>query len=441
MKVRDRRGVFGLLTAVGMSLLGTRMSFLAVPWFVLATTGSPTKTGLVAFAEMAPYVLVQGLGGPLVDRWGAWRISISTDVLAAIAVGLVPVLYAMGLLTLPIMAGLVAVAGVVRGGGDAARDVLVPGVGEAAGMPLERSAGLYDGVNRLASLIGAPVAGVLIAVTSSLTVLAIDAATFLVSALVVLALVPRSAQPPMSAETDEGDVSYLGSLAQGFRFVRGDRLLMGIGSMVLITNLVDAAGGTVLNPVWAIQVAHSSVALGLMGGALAGGAVLGNIITTWLGPRLPRRLTYGVGFLLAGAPRFVMMAFAATVSPVLVVTFLAGLGAGGINPILGAVLYERVPRHLQARVLGAVGAAGWAGIPVGGLAAGALVAAFGLRPALLIAAAVYLPTTLAPFIFPAWRGMDRKPASDDIPDNVAAEAAEDGDIPDNVACGAVTQDR
>lgn len=405
----DRRGVFGLLTAVGMSLLGTRMSFLAVPWFVLATTGSATKTGLVAFAEMAPYVLVQGLGGPVVDRWGAWQISIGTDAVAALAVGLVPVLYVADRLPLPALAGLLAVAGAVRGGGDAARDVLVPGVGATAGMALERSAGLYDGVNRVATLVGAPVAGVLIAVSSPPTVLAIDAATFVVSSLLVLALVPRSAEPPASADAGQGEASYLASLAEGFRYLRGDRLLLGIGTMVLITNLLDQAGGAVLNPVWSIQVAHSSVALGLMGGALALGAVLGNIGSTWLGPRLRRRLTFGIGFVLAGAPRFVALAFAATVSPVLVVTFIAGLGAGGINPILGAVMYERVPRHLQARVLGAVGASAWAGIPVGGLLAGALVSGFGLRSALLVCAVGYGLATVAPFVFPAWRQMDRPP--------------------------------
>ncbi|HNX32186.1 MAG TPA: hypothetical protein PKM35_11280, partial [Holophaga sp.] len=58
-------GLLGLLAAHGLSMLGTCMSFLAIPWFVLAATGSATTTGLVTCAEMLPYVLVQGLGGPL----------------------------------------------------------------------------------------------------------------------------------------------------------------------------------------------------------------------------------------------------------------------------------------------------------------------------------------------------------------------------------------
>jgi MFS family permease len=404
----DRRGIVGLLTSAFVSFLGTRMSFVAIPWFVLATTHSPTRTGLVALAEMTPYVVVQAVGGPLVDRIGARRVSVRTDLLAAACFGGVPVLHSVHHLTLGVLAALVAVGGASRGAGDAARDVLVPGVGELAVVPLERSSGLYDGVSRLASLIGAPVAGVLIAVTSATSVLAVDAMTFVVSAVVVRGLVPRSAQPPPQPVADHTDTgpSYFASLAEGFRYLRHDRLLLAIATMVAVANLIDQAGSAVMTPVWAVRVAHSPVALGLIGGAFGAGAVAGNAVTTWLGSRMPRRVTYSVGYLLCGAPRFVALALAATVSPVLMVMAIGGVGAGGINPIIGAVAYSRVPRHLQARVLGAFGATAWVGIPLGSLAGGALVSGIGLRGALLCAAALYAVTTLAPFVFPVWREME-----------------------------------
>jgi Major Facilitator Superfamily len=419
---RERRPLAGFLGAVGVSALGTRMSFLALPWLVLTTTGSATLTGVVAFAEMAPYVTVQALGGPLVDRLGAWRVSVGTDLLAALFVGLVPALSAMRLLPLPVLALLVAVAGAARGAGDSARDVMVPGVREMADIAIERCSGLYDGVSRVASLVGLPLAGALVALTSAVSVLAIDAGTFAASALLVAALVPQRTQPPRRAD-ESGP--YLAALAEGFRYLRGDRLLLAIAAMILVTNFVDQAGGAVLWPVWAHQVAHSSVALGLLGGAMGLGSVTGNALTTWLGPRLPRRLTYAVGFFIGGAPRFLVLALAAGVSPVLVAVFVGGLGVGGINPVVGAVEYERVPRHLQARVLGAVGASAWAGIPFGSLAGGVAVSAFGLRPALLAAGAIYGAATLTPFVFPVWRQMDR-PASRPEPADGAAPSAFSG---------------
>lgn len=404
---RDRRGLVGLLTAVGVSTLGTRMSTLALPWFVLTTTGSPTQTGLVAAAEMTPYVVVQGLGGPLVDRVGAWRISVLSDVASAALFVAIPLLHAFGAMPIGALVPLVMVAGAMRGGGDAARYVLLPGVREAAQTPIERAAGLYDGVSRGASLVGAPLAGVLIGLTSAVNVLALDAASFLVSAVLVGALVPQSAQPSAPVAGEATPVSYRSSLGEGFRYLRADRLLLGIGLMVMVTNLLDQASVAVLVPVWAKDVAHSPVALGLIGGVFGAGAVIGNITTTWLGPRLPRHRTFAIGFLICGCPRLFVMAAASSISPVLVACLIGGLAAGGLNPILGAVEYERVPRHLQARVLGVLGATAWAGIPFGSLAGGALTEAIGVRLALAVTAAIYLVTTLAPFVLPSFREMER----------------------------------
>jgi MFS family permease len=403
----SRRSLTALLTADFISILGTRMSMLALPWFVLVTTGSAGKTGLIAFAEMAPYVVVQGLGGPLVDRHGTRRVAIGADLVAAGAFGLVPVIYATGQLSLGVMAALVAVAGAVRGAGDTGRHVLIPGAAEHAGMAIERASGLYDGVSRAAGMIGAPLAGVLIALTSAPVVVAIDAATFVSSAVILIGLVSPSVQPTAPDVDSPTEAGYVASLREGFGHLRGDRLLLGIAVLVLVTNLLDQAMSSVFAPVWSNDVTGSAVALGLMSGTVALGAVLGNALSTWLGPRLPRRLTFAVGFLIGGAPRYFVLAVASSVSPVLAVAFIGGLGIGGINPILGAVEYERVPRHLQTRVLGALGATAWAGIPIGALVGGAMVGGLGLRPALTVAGLAYLLTTLAPFFLPAWRGMDR----------------------------------
>jgi len=403
-RARPAYGLFGLLFASGVSGFGTRMSFLAIPWFVLATTGSATKTGLVALAEMAPYVLAQALAGPVIDRLRRRDVSVLTDLAAAIAMGAVPVLAAAHALPLAALAGLVAVAGAARGTGDSARAVLLPGVGASAQAPLERVTGLYDGVGRLASLVGAPVAGALVAIASPASAIAVDALSFALSAGVVLATVPAAAEPPRPATGKAA--GYLDSLRAGLGHLRRDRLLLSLAAMILVTNFVDQAGGAVLVPAWAVRVAHSAVALGLLGGALSLGAVAGNALTTWLGPRLPRRATYITGFLLAGAPRYLALAFASRVSPILLVVALSGFGAGAINPIVGAVMYERVPRDLQARVLGAVQALSWAGIPFAGLVAGLAVAGVGLRATLLGAAALYGLTTLVPLVTPVWRTMD-----------------------------------
>jgi MFS family permease len=123
--------------------------------------------------------------------------------------------------------------------------------------------------------------------------------------------------------------------------------------------------------------------------------------------RLPRHRTFAVCFLVGGAPRLAVLALGLPLPAVLAVTAVSGLACGAINPLLAGAEYERIPVHLQARVLGASGALAWAGIPVGGLLGGALVERAGLPVALGVAAAVYLLATLLPFVQRAWRGMDR----------------------------------
>jgi MFS family permease len=322
----------------------------------------------------------------------------------------IPLMHVAGMLSLPLLAVAALTAGACQGASAVASHVLVPGLSDRAGMRYERAAGLFDGVSRTASMIGIPAAGVLIALISAPGVIALDAISFVISAALVGVAVPRSAEPEASPE-EEGS-SYVERLTQGLRYLAHDRLLQGIAAMVLITNLLDAANATVFIPVWGQDVLGSSVGVGIVGGVFGLGAITGNGVLTWLAPRLPRRAVYGVGFLLAGAPRYVAVALSSTVPPVAVVAFFAGFGAGSINPILGAVEYERVPRHLQARVLGVVGAMAWAGIPFGGLLGGLGVEAFGLTAALLVAAGIYLVVTLAPFLFPAWKEMDaREPKS------------------------------
>ncbi len=408
--MRSGKGFYGLLSANLVSMAGSSMSMLAIPWFVLATTGRPMEAGLVAFAEMLPYVLVQAFGAPLVDRLGRRETSIGSDLAAALAMGAVPLAYGWGILGLPLLASLMALVGSSRGAGDIARRVLVPRLAGAASLPLERASGLYDGVNRLAGLLGGPLAGILIAAISAPAVLVVDAASFAASALLVSFTVDRSSREELGAaeERESGaKPGYLADLIEGFSHLLGDRLLLGIGALLIVTNLLDQAYFSVMLPLWITRELASPLALGVFSGLFGLGAVAGNGLMGALAPRLPRRIPFALSFLICGAPRFLVPAFSSTFAPLAAMAFLAGLGAGGINPALGAVEFERVPRHLQARVLGALGAMAWAGIPLGGLVGGVATEVFGLRTALASAGIAYLLATLGPFVFPVWREMER----------------------------------
>ncbi|MEV0727929.1 MFS transporter [Polymorphospora sp. NPDC050346] len=416
-----RQGLIALLTAEVVSLVGSRMSMIALPWFTLVTTGSAARTGIVAFVEMLPYVLACGLGGPLLDRLGHRRVSVAADLGSAAALIAVPVLHAGGQLHFGVLITLIGVVGFLRGLGDTAKRVVFPETVAASGMEMTRATSLHDGLGRLATLLGAPLASVLIATLDASTVLAIDAATFLLAGVIVAALVP-GVRRVVAAVTDRE--AYLPALRAGLAFLRRDRLMLGITLLLFVTNLADAAYGTVLAPFWASDVIGSPVALGVLSGVFAVGAVLGNVVFTAVAPRVPRFAVFAVGFLIAGAPRFAILSVADSLWIVYVVSFVAGVSISAVNPILGAVSYERVPEHLRARVLGLGQAIGWGGMPLGSLLAGWAVQGFGLNAALMLFGGAYLAVTVLPFVSPTWRQMNRPPTDQPpTPDQPAHPAA------------------
>jgi len=412
-----RAGFVGLMVAEAISLFGSRMAFLALPWLVLVTTGSATLTGVVTFAEMLPYVLVNAVGGPLVDRLGARRTSIGMDAASVAVVGTVPALYAIGALHFGVLVVLVAVAGLLRGLGDSGKRLIFPQVARDSGTELTRATAVQDGVSRGATLIGAPLAGVLVAFLGAPGVLVLDAVTFGVAAVLVRAFVPRPAgadPDPATTEPAAGErpvrESYISQLREGVAWVRRDPLILGTMVMLFLTNLIDQAQGAVFVPVWAREFGTPMV-LGLVSGSFALGAVLGNLVYAAVAPRLPRYAPFAIGFLIGGCPRLFALAFDAPLWSIITISVTAGIALSTVNPILGAVYYERIPPTMQARVLGLSIALSWAGIPIGSLLGGWLVDSAGLRTALLISAGGYLLATLMPFTSRHWRAMDERPAA------------------------------
>jgi len=407
---RSLRPLGGVLAAMAVSLTGTRISVVALPWFVLVTTGSATQTGLVAFCEMTPYVVVKAFTGPLVDRIGARAVSWTTDLASATAAAAVPLLHALNLLSFPLLLVLVVLIGAARGPGDLAKEVMVPEAAERSRVPLERATGLSGVTERLASTVGLAVGGSLVTLLGPLTGLAVNAGCFALGSVIIKLALPRGMghaaeeAPSPAGATGPG---YWRRFGEGFTFLRGEPLLLTVIVMVGITNLLDAAFNSVLVPVWARESGHGPTAIGLTGSVMGAAAVGGSLIAAVVAHRLRRRMVVLTGFLLAGAPRFLILACDAPLGAVLAVFAVSGFGAGFVNPVLGAVLVERVPRRMLGRVNALGDSLAWAGIPLGGLLAGAAVTAAGLVPVLLTCGAAYFLTTNLAGLRPQWREMDR----------------------------------
>ncbi len=387
------REIVGLLIGGAVGGIGLRVAALALPWFVLTSTGSAAQTGLVVACEFGPYILAKALSGPVVDRWGQRRVSVVADLGSALAFGVIPVLYALGVLAFPVLLIMVALGGSLRGPGDNAKDTSVPLVANGAGVPLERVTGLYAAIDRGAGLIGPGLAAVLITAIGAAGSIMITAACFAGCALVWWLIMPTDLD---RADTAPSEGGYLAQLREGWRFLIKDRLLLTVVLMIAVTNLLDIAKSSVLLPVWAVANGQGVATLGLLLTCFAVTAMISSLVASAVGSRLPRRPTYFVAFAIAGPPPFVVLGLDLPLWAIAVVFGISGFAAGFLNPMLGAIFFERIPQPLLGRVGGLADGVCWAGVPFGGLVAAGLIALTGLTPALIIAAGLYAAATLLP---------------------------------------------
>ncbi|MFJ3813977.1 MFS transporter [Streptomyces sp. NPDC090056] len=408
---RDVRPLATVLTANAVSISGSSLTLIGVPWFALETTGSPGKAGFVAFCAALPVLVSALAGGPVIDRLGRRRISVASDLVCGLALAAIPLLHHTGALRFWMLCALMAVNGLCHAPGEMARRVLVPDLAGRAGTSLTRAASLYDAVSRGAWMAGAGVAGLLVAFMGADTVLLLDSATFALSALLVLAgLRGVPAAEPVRGGPPLSPARYRADLREGYAFLFRAKLLLGITVMVMVTNGLSQSWSSVLLPVHARENLDGPATQGLLVAVFGGCALAGALLYGAVGERFPRRAVFTAGFLVGGAPPYVVAALTDTTAPLLVTLAAAGFGVGVLNPILSTVTYERVPEELRSRVMGASTAGVLLTTPLGGLAAGLLVERIGLTATLLGIGAAYFLATLSPLVFPAWREMDAKPA-------------------------------
>jgi MFS family permease len=400
---RPRRLPFyALLAAQAISFAGNALAGLALPWFVLQTTGSAARVGLVAFCALLPQVLAATFGGAFVDRLGHRRASVAADLASGIAVALVPLLYALGWLNFGLLLVLVFGGALLDAPGATARAALFPELIMLARLRPERANTAHEIVESGAGLAGPLLAGVLIAALGPTLVLWGNAASFLLSAALVLGCVPRLRGAAFAAD----NARYRETLVRGFRFVLRDPVIRGIFVIGAPLNLMIAPLFAVILPFYIQTSGDNALNLGATIGAFGGGAVLGALAYGAVGHRWPRRITFLIGVFAIGSS-FAVVAALPSVPIMIASLFLSGLISGPNGPLINTILQECMPPELRGSVFGATTAIGYASGPLGVLLAGVLLQAIGTRPTLLGATALFLAVALALTFDRGLRELDR----------------------------------
>jgi MFS family permease len=358
------------------------MTIVALPWFVLATTGSTVKMGLVLACQTLPAFALGIPGGALVGWLGARRSLIVGDAMRAPLLAAVPVLHATGALSFPTLLVLVTLIGIFSVPYAAAASSLLPDlVGEDEQEVARAQASLQVAI-QVTGIAGPIAAGLLIPLIGAPQLLFVDAASYFVSALIVLVFVHGGNVHP---ERRRG-------VFVGVRRVFADSLL---GSIVLVALLAHVALAALFAtlPALAFHEFHNARSAGVLFAADAVGSVLGGLLAVRLARRVqPLRLGVA-GFAAMAAPIWLLTV--GTTLPLAVgVMFVFGLGGPlGVAPI-SAILTTRATGDVRPQVVAAFLAISSAGTPLGAGLTGYAIAAVGFGTTYAAIAAAMTGATL-----------------------------------------------
>jgi MFS family permease len=347
-----------------VSNLGSSFTLFALPLLVFKLTGSPINLGVTTAAEFVPYLLFGLVIGAWVDRVDRKRLMIATDLARAAVIAVIPLLAAVGQLSVGWVYVVAFCGSTLNIAFDAAEFAAIPSL-VPSGDDLVTANGRVQASYSAAQVAGPLLAGLLITVAPVQQVLLVDAATFLVSAG-MLALIATRFNAPRDTE---GRRAIRQEVVEGLRYVLGHPVLRNISAMMALINLVAATVFTQLVVFAKRQLDASDTRVALLYAAGSAGVVL---LSLAAGP-VRRRLSFSLAALGALALDGLLTVVLATTRWYWVALVLwaaiSGLGIFfNINTV--SLRQQIVPNHLLGRVISIAGVLAWSAIPVGALVGG-----------------------------------------------------------------------
>lgn len=388
-----------LFIADTVSQFGTQISVLALPLVaVLVLNATPFEVGLLAACETLAFLLVGLPAGAWVDRMRRRNVLIAGDIGRAFVLATIPVAWWLDVLTMPQLYAVGLATGVLTVFFDVAYQSYLPHLVGRDNL-VEGNAKL-EAVHGVAQISGPAVAGVVIQwLTAPVAVLA-DAVSFAASALSVGLIRKREERPQRKPDQHLGR-----EIAEGLKFVVGNRLLRSIALCTGSSNFFNAMLGAMLILFLAKDLGQPPSVLGLVLSIASVGGLLGALTATriakWLGqgPTIWISTAFGSPFGLlwplaqadwrmwAAAVGGAVWWFCAVVYNITQVSFRQGL----------------TPEALLGRMNATMRFLVWGTLPLGGLVGGLLGQHLGVRETLWVATIGGLFTFLPPFLSPLRR--------------------------------------
>jgi len=369
--------------ARALSITGSMVTAIALPVLVYRLTGSTVLTAMVTALEAAPYLLTGLFAGALADRWNRRRTMVTSDLVNAVLVGSIPVAHLLGVLTvLQVLVVASTVQGVYTFFDGANFGALPVLVGRAR--VAQANSAVYT-ASSLIELLVPPLTGLLLAVLNPASLLALDALSFVASALAVRGIVRamserRDEQQPLRPRVVFADI------AEGLRYLVRHP---GVRTMTIVGSLQSFGGGgfMALIVVWCDRVLHVGTS-GLRFGLVWGVWGIGGLIAALALPRLLKRYPPSAITLYA-LPVSALLGVITPLAPGWITAAIALLvwGSAYMLVIVNAVSYRQqvTPERLLGRVNTAGRMLSWGvGWTFGAVVGGVLGKAVGIRSGMVL---------------------------------------------------------
>jgi MFS family permease len=377
------------------SLIGDGMSPVTIAFAVLHLSGSATDLGIVFSARSLLLIALVLVAGVIGDRVSPRVSMLGADFVRTVSMGIAAALLLTGTAEVWHLAVLYGVDGAATAFFNPASNALVPQI--VPQRRLQEANALLELSRSLGRVIGPALAGILLAVGSPGSALAVDAATFAASAVALAGL--RAPRPQESAGT-----SFFAELRHGWREFSSRSWLVAVVCGSAAINCVYFPAIQVLGPIVAEDHLHGSSSWAVIATAMGIGALVGGAIALAIRPRRPLRVSEAVIVLIA-IP-VALLALPATTA-VIAIGGLIGGAAGSLAQIIFETAWvQHVPEASRTRV----SAYDWFGSlalePIGLAVVGPLSLAIGTSQTLWMSVAIIVVTLAAVYAVPSVRRLE-----------------------------------
>ncbi|MDE9541585.1 MFS transporter [Xenorhabdus bovienii] len=384
--------ISGLLALNGVSILGNAITDIAIPWLILEISGSPLLVAAVMSAKIVPLILSIFFSPQLVDKYGAFRISVLSDLVNFLSVLLIPVFYTMDIMHFYLLAILLIFSTILDSPGRLAKDVMLAKEIKQNKSEHELINGINSTIENICDLTGPVLGSLIIALFGTINALYFDAVSFLVVALGLIILKKHFV-------TNINEVTEVPSLPhhyflEALKYVKSEKELFSILILSSVVNFVIAPFLIVYLPYVNKVEFNSVVSLGVSMTCFGLGTTLSSLLYGIYGKHFASNHIILSGYSLLVLSLVSLNLFNGQYI-LFAQLFAIGCCIGFTAPVEVTLLQRQVPENLFSRIMTLFSSTRFLAVPVGYVCFGTLLGSSLTKQTPLIMATIVLGGLLA----------------------------------------------